>query len=429
MLKFQQLSSIALITALLACTSSSRSTISPALTSAPAVKIVNGKWFDGSAFHARAVYMRQGVFVAPPSRDPDSVIDLRGGFVLAPFAEAHNHNFDASSPESARALVAKYVKDGVFYGQNPANVLRARQGLEGFINIPTGIDVTFSNAALTGPGGHPLGLFLRNLGRGAMFATDTNTAAGFIWIIRDKEDLAKKWPMILSSNPDFIKVILAYSDEYDKRLADSSTFNWRGFDPRLLLDLVSRAHSEGRRVMAHVESAADFRNAVTSGVDIVGHTPGFRGNEQTQLPDFEPYLVSDVDAEDAARRGTYVVTTLGGIVGVPDTALRRRADSLFVLNLRTLKRHNVRVIIGSDSYRDTSVPEALYLSSLGVYSNAELLRAWTEVTPQSIFPKRKIGRLENGYESSFIVLDADPLADFANVKRIRLRVKQGFEIQ
>ena len=373
--------------------------------------------------------MRQGVFIDRPATDPDSVIDLHGGYVVAPFAEAHNHNFDASSPQTARALVAKYVKDGVFYGQNPANVLRARQGLEGFINIPTSIDVTFSNAALTGPGGHPLGLFLRNLGRGAMFPTDTNTAGGFIWIIRDKNDLATKWPTILSSNPDFIKVILAYSDEYDKRLADSSTFNWRGFDPRLLPDLVSRAHSAGLRVMAHVETAADFRNAVNSGVDIIGHTPGFRGNEQTQLPDFAPYLIGESEAERAARRGIYVVTTLGGIVGVPDTALRRRADSLFVLNLRTLKRHNVRVVIGSDSFRETSVPEALYLASLGVYSNAELLRAWTETTPQSIFPDRRIGRLASGYESSFVVLEGDPLSDFSNVKKIKLRVKQGFEIQ
>jgi hypothetical protein len=399
------------------------------MTSAPPVKIVNGRWFDGTGFRERTVYMRAGAFIDAPPTDPDSLIDLHAGYVVAPFAEAHNHNFDASSPQSAGALVAKYLKDGVFYGQNPANVLRARQGLEGFVNIPTGIDVTFSNAALTGPGGHPLGLFLRNLGRGAMSATDTNTAAGFIWIIRDKADLAKKWPVILSSKPDFIKVILAYSDEYDKRLADSSTFNWRGFDPRLLPDLVSRAHSARRRVMAHVESAADFRNAVTSGVDIVGHTPGFRGNEHTQWPDFAPYLITDSDAESAAQRGTYVVTTLGGIVSLPDTALRRRADSLFVLNLRTLRNHNVRVIIGSDSYRDTSVPEAIYLSSLGVYSNAELLRLWTEVTPQSIFPNRRIGRLARGYESSFIVLDGDPLADFSNVKRIKLRVKQGFEIQ
>ena len=159
---------------------------------------------------------------------------------------------------------------------------------------------------------------------------------------------------------------------------------------------------------------------------MVGHIPGFRGNEQTQLPDFTPFLISDADAARAARQGTFVVTTLGGIVGVPDTALRRKADSLFTLNLRTLKAHNVNIIIGSDSFRETSMPEALYLASLGVYSNAALLKAWSEATPQAIFPKRRIGRLANGYESSFIVLTRNPLDDFSSVKDIILRVKQGF---
>jgi imidazolonepropionase-like amidohydrolase len=90
-----------------------------------------------------------------------------------------------------------------------------------------------------------------------------------------------------------------------------------------------------------------------------------------------------------------------------------------------LKKHNVNVIVGSDSYRTTSLPEAMYLSTLGVYTNAELLRLWSEATPRAIFPKRRIGRLMSGYEASFIVLKNDPLSDFANVKNIALRVKQG----
>jgi imidazolonepropionase-like amidohydrolase len=262
-----------------------------------------------------------------------------------------------------------------------------------------------------------------------MLATDTNTTAGFIWIIHDRADLAKKWPSILASKPDFIKVILAYSDQYQQRLADSATFNWRGFDPGLLPELVSRARDAGLRVMAHVESAADFHNALLSGVQIIGHTPGFRGNEKTQLPDFAPYLISDADAALAAKQGTFVVTTLGGIVGVPDTALRRRADSLFRINLRTMKNHRVRIIIGSDSYRETDVPEAMYLSGLGVFTNAELLRAWSEETPRAIFPGRKIGKLAAGYEASFLALAANPLEDFANVQKISLRVKQGYTIR
>lgn len=400
-------------------------------TDAPSVALINGKWFNGAVFSEETMYMSRGVFTGAPAQKPDSVIDLHGKYVVPPFAEAHNHNIDASSPETAKAIVAKYMKDGVFYGQNPSNVLRARRGLVGFINVPVGLDATFSNAGLTGPGGHPMGLYLRNLSRGGMSLSDTNSTEGFIWIIRDKADLARKWPPILAGKPDFIKVMMLYSDEYEKRLNDTTFFNWRGIDPWLVPEIVKRAHEAGLRVMAHVETAADFRNALRAGVDQIGHTPGFRGNEQRKLPNFEPYEISLEDADRAARQGTYVVTTLGGIAepqnGV-DSVARRRADSLFTRNLRMLKKHGVRVIVGSDSYRNTSVPEAMYLASLGVYGNAELLKLWSETTPQAIFPTRRIGKLAPGYEASFLVLDGDPIADFSSVKGISLRVKQGFTI-
>ena len=401
-------------------------------TEAPSVTLINGKWFDGSGFLEKTMYMSRGVFAAAPSGKADSVIDLRGGYVVPPFAEAHNHNFDASSPETAKAVVARYMKDGVFYGQNPCNVLRARRGLAGYINVPAGLDVTFSNACVTGPGGHPVGLFLRNLSRGVMLATDTNSTEGFVWIIENEKDLARKWPAILAGKPDFIKVLLQHSDEYEKRRNDTSAFDWRGIDPKLVPEIVRRAHAAGLRVMAHVETAADMRTALEAGADQIGHMPGFRGNQQTKLPVTEPYEISDADAQRAARQGAYVVTTLSGITALsasgPEGVTRRRADSLYIRNLRMLKKHGVRVIVGSDLYRNTAVPEAMYLASLGVYTNAELLRMWSDNTARGIFPDRRIGRLEPGYEASFLVLDRDPLADFANVKSIRLRVKQGTTI-
>jgi len=46
-------------------------------------------------------------------------------------------------------------------------------------------------------------------------------------------------------------------------------------------------------------------------------------------------------------------------------------------------------------------------------------------TAETIFPKRKIGRLQEGYEASFLVLSANPVNDFAAVEKIALRVKQG----
>ena len=60
--------------------------------------------------------------------------------------------------------------------------------------------------------------------------------------------------------------------------------------------------------------------------------------------------------------------------------------------------------------------------------NLRLLKAWTETTPQAIFPERMIGVLADGYEASLLVLEGNPLEDFQNVRRIRRRFKRGNEI-
>jgi imidazolonepropionase-like amidohydrolase len=81
--------------------------------------------------------------------------------------------------------------------------------------------------------------------------------------------------------------------------------------------------------------------------------------------------------------------------------------------------------VGSDNVEDTGAAEFEYLASLGVFTKAELLRLWTETTPQAIFPGRRIGVLRDGYEASFLALSGNPLDDLANVRRITRRFKQG----
>jgi imidazolonepropionase-like amidohydrolase len=53
---------------------------------------------------------------------------------------------------------------------------------------------------------------------------------------------------------------------------------------------------------------------------------------------------------------------------------------------------------------------------------------WSVTTPRAIFPKRSIGELRDGYEASFLVLRADPLADIAATRAIALRVKKGVRL-
>ena len=61
------------------------------------------------------MYSVGGYFSAARPPRVDSVIDLRQGYVVPPFGEAHNHNVDASTAAAARTIVDKYLRDGVFY--------------------------------------------------------------------------------------------------------------------------------------------------------------------------------------------------------------------------------------------------------------------------------------------------------------------------
>lgn len=67
-------------------------------------------------------------------------------------------------------------------------------------------------------------------------------------------------------------------------------------------------------------------------------------------------------------------------------------------------------------------------TSRGGSRRDRLLILGSEVTPRSMFPNRRIGRLDEGYEASFLVLAGDPITDFGQVREIKARFKQGREL-
>jgi hypothetical protein len=389
-------------------------------------ELINGRWFDGDGFRNRRFYTAGGLLTAKRPVRVDTIVDLDGKYVIPPFGEAHNHNVEDS--KRIDEIIRTYLQDGIFYVKNPNNLPAAKTALRGKTNIPTSIDAAFANGGLTASGGHPLGVVKRNLERGAK--AEDWAEGGFYHIIDDLADLDRKWEKILAGKPDFIKTYLLYSEEYAKRRRDEKYFAWKGLDPALLPEIVRRARRAGLRVSAHVETAADFHHALVAGVDEINHTPGFRP-ENDDWAKFDParLRISERDARLAARNRVTVVTTL---VSAVDFALQKKENEpfgelrdLLLQNLRLLKKHGVPLAIGCDSYRQTALAEALNLQKLEVFDNRALLKMWCETTAATIFPKRKIGRLKEGYEASFLVLDDDPLQNFANVRKIDRRFKQG----
>lgn len=382
---------------------------------------VNGKWFDDQKFVPQTFYSVNGVLSLEEPQHVDSTIDLNGKYVVPPYAEAHNHNIDGFKNVEDR--IKRYLADGIYYVKNPNSIPERTATLTGKVNLPSSLDVVFSNGGLTATGGHPLELVRRNIGLGIF--TDKDAEGGMYYIIDSVGDLNHKWAGIKAGTPDFIKTYLLYSEEFLKRRDDTAYFGWKGLDPAVLPMIVERAHHDSLRVSTHVETAADFHNALAAGVDEINHLPGFRADSTL---DFARYEISERDARDAARKHVVVVTTLAAAASSGSTGYQESLRLLHVTNLRLLKKCGVAIAIGSDSYRQTSVPEAMYIKQLGVFTNAELLRMWSGTTAETIFPQRKIGHLRPGFEASFLVLDDDPLQDFSSTQKILLRFKNGVKL-
>jgi imidazolonepropionase-like amidohydrolase len=161
--------------------------------------------------------------------------------------------------------------------------------------------------------------------------------------------------------------------------------------------------------------------ALASGVDQIAHLPGGRASNPA------PFLITDADAKDAARRRVTVVTTITqhGDSAVTDRLVREQ----YTHNIRLLRAHAVPLLIGSDLATGTATTEVAALARSGLFTNLELLRMWSVTTPQAVFPARRIGRLADGYEASFLVLRDNPLDDMRNTRAIALRVKRGVALR
>lgn len=139
------------------------------------------------------------------------------------------------------------------------------------------------------------------------------------------------------------------------------------------------------------------------------------------------YRISDTTIAEAAERGTIVMTT-AGVARYYLQAKPEHTDALQSLqidNLRRLHDAGAKLVIGSDQFAGTAVDEILYLDTLGVVLNIELINIAVTDTPKLLFPERKIGRFEEGAEASLIAYSANPLTDLTTLRSPSLVMKQG----
>lgn len=381
------------------------------------VEYRGGRWFDGTRFVSRTMYVADGVFLRTAPQRVDSVVDLAGGYVVPPFGDAHHHLVDPR----IEPTIAAFLRDGIFYVRDQGNAPFVRRLIEPRLNTRVSIDFISANQGWTSPGGHPVEVVMRGAqmpGPMGAFVRDS-LDPGIVMQVSTSDDIDRRWAYFLAGKPDFLKVYLFNSENHGRLLNDPRGFGNRGIDPALVPELVRRAQLAGLAVSAHVFTAADFRAAINAGVDMIAHLPGGPGRDPS------PFLLTDADARAARKLGTRVITTVTQH-GNGDSALATRLlREQYAQNITLLRRAGVPLLIGSDVMGATAATEVAALARSGLFTNLELLRLWSVATPQSIFPTRLVGVLDEGFEASFLVLRGDPLANFSNTRAIARRVKQG----
>src|SRR5215471_12709376 len=412
--------------------------------SSPQAKaFVNGKWFTGKDFQSTTFYATDGLLTKQKPTGPIETVDLRGGFVVPAFADAHSHF--PSTEQNFETANRAFLQAGVFYVLNAGGDADKENPLRSKLGSPVTVDAIFAHSVFTCPGGHPKPYLEYLNEHGAEFGVPfakSKLEDHYFRMIDSVADIDQEWPQFLSTKPDFVKLIFVFSELYPS--SDGSEKSM-GLRPELAEELVHRAKTAGLRTGAHIEDAADFHNAVAAGVDLVMHLPAFpdpldrQAAYRNKANWEERYTVSASDVELAARRGITVVTTAAALSAEnfenpnPLTALNeneKRFRKIMIQNLQRLKDGGVRLAVGSDTKPGSGVlAEIDFLKDSGVFSNLELLKMWSEGTPRAVFPQRKIGALQEGYEADFLVLAGNPIEDFSQVKTIRMRVKHGEPLQ
>ena len=384
------------------------------------IELKNAQWFDGKGFAKRGtLYVKDGKFSAQKIKKPQRSLDLAGQFLIAPLAEAHNHNLQNAWGYARYAN--NYLRDGVFYAAMHCGEPKGVSAARGLANQPAAPDILFVTACTTSSDGQPLAQLLGEESGGAKLKPG-DVVDKLVLIMDSPEQVAQKWPLIGPRKTDLVKLMLSRSDSPDLRV-DPKQQGRLGLKPELPPAIVKRAHKDGLRVIAHVDTAGDFALALQSGVDWIDHLPGYFFHDGLGA---DAYRISAELAGEAAKQRVAVITgTAAATLFRSSAETQATVRRLQIENLQALKAAGVKLLLGSDVFNGNALTELRHLDGLGVLDRPALLRLATVSTPQALFPKRRLGCFEPGCEASFLLLSSNPLNDLDAISRIQLRVKQG----
>ena len=355
---------------------------------------------DGSAAIEDAVFVVEGDRITQAGQRADveipesaTRVDLSGKTVMPALVNTHVHL------ASTRAERIDQLQHMAYYGAGLAVSLGLDDG-----------DVAFEmRDEVIADGARS-----RTAGRGITAPEEGRTEVP-IWITSETE--ARTAVQELAANQvDLIKIwVDTRNDQFVK------------LTPALYGAVIDEAHSEGLRVTAHIFNLEDAKGLLRAGIDAFAH--GIRArdidDELVALWSERPNVVLVPNLPNPGVAGD--LSWLSGTVPAADLQRMQEAQrdrpaaqesfGIQARNLARLSQAGITVAFGTDGSTPWAVHQEMEDMVRSGMTPAQVIVAATRNSAE-LMQMTDIGTVEVGKSADFIVLDATPLDDITNTRRI-----------
>src|SRR6266513_2927424 len=245
---------------------------------------------------------------------------------------------------------------------------------------------------------------------------------------------APYWITSAAEGRKAVQEAAAHKVDFVKIWVDNRDGKYQKLTPEMYGAVIDEAHKRGLRVTAHLFDLEDAKGLIRAGVDALAHGVRDKDIDDEFVAMFKahPKLVLTPNLPDRGVK-TDLSWLRAGLSPEEFAKLekantdRPKAQAFYGIQARNLKRLNAAgafIVLGSDGNRPWGPHEEMQDMVLAGMTPMQVIVAATRNSAEYL-RIADAGTLQAGKSADFIVLDANPLDDITNTRRISAVVLRG----